>query len=99
MAAFVAVFVACFRDYSGCLAPGEFGTVMVMAADRRQTRTVMRYIGGFFNFIPALSAQVVNRTQESIELRNRVVIEVHTCSFRSVRGYSIVAAVCDEIAF
>ena len=41
-----------------------------------------------------LSTLVKNQTKESIELSNRVVIEVHTASFRSVRGYSI-----DEIAF
>lgn len=42
---------------------------------------------------------VLNDTQESIELSNRVVIEVHTASFRSVRGYTLLAVICDEIAF
>jgi hypothetical protein len=32
-------------------------------------------------------------------LRNRIVIEVHTASFRSTRGYSIVCALLDEIAY
>lgn len=27
------------------------------------------------------------------------VIEIHTASFRAVRGYSVVAAICDELAF
>jgi hypothetical protein len=36
MAALLGVFVACFRDYSKYLKPGEFGTVMILAADRRQ---------------------------------------------------------------
>src|SRR5437899_147856 len=34
IAALVAVFLACFRDYSAFLKPGEVGTVMVIAADR-----------------------------------------------------------------
>jgi hypothetical protein len=46
IAALVAVFVAVFRDCRQVLAPGERGTVMVLAADRRQARTVFRYVEG-----------------------------------------------------
>ena len=38
-------------------------------------------------------------TAESVELASRVTIEVHTASFRTVRGYTVVAALCDEIAY
>src|SRR5688572_17770009 len=34
--ALVAVFLACFRDYRQYLAPGERGTVLVIATDRKQ---------------------------------------------------------------
>ena len=44
IAALVAVYLACFRDYSGVLAPGERGTLPVIASDRQQARTVFRYI-------------------------------------------------------
>src|SRR6266566_6816053 len=98
IAALVAVFLACFRDYSAFLKPGEVGTVMVIAADRRQARTILRYIRGFFG-LPILKPLVVNETQESIELSTRIVIEVATCSFRSVRGYTLVAVLADEVAF
>lgn len=99
VAALVAVFLACFRDYSHVLAPGEVGTLAVIAADRRQSRVVMRYIVGFLEAVPMLKAMVVNRTKETIELSNRVVIEVHTASFRAVRGYTLIGVICDEIAF
>lgn len=99
IAALVAVFLACFRDYRPHLAPGEVGTLPVIAADRRQARTVMRYISGLFENVPLLQALVRNQTRDSIELTNRVTIEVHTANFRAVRGYSLVGAVCDEIAF
>src|SRR6266849_7492836 len=36
VAALVAVYLACFREYRKQLAPGERGTLMVIAADRRQ---------------------------------------------------------------
>ena len=42
---------------------------------------------------------VANRTAESVELTNGVTIEVHTASFRSVRGYTVVSCVLDEVAF
>lgn len=99
VAGLVAAFLACFRDHGKSLAPGEVVTIPVLAADRRQARVVMRFIDGLISNIPMLAAMVTARTQESIEFSNRAVIEVHTCSFRSVRGYSLGTAICDEIAF
>ena len=93
------VFLACFRDYSKYLAPGEVATIMVIASDKKQARTILRYITAFIENVPMLAMMVVNRTAEIIELNNRVVIEVHTCNFRSVRGYTIAGAICDEVAF
>jgi hypothetical protein len=42
MLALCAVFIACFRDWNPHLAPGERATVMVIASDRRQARTILR---------------------------------------------------------
>ena len=36
MLALCAVFLACFRDYRQHLTPGERGTIMIIAADRKQ---------------------------------------------------------------
>jgi hypothetical protein len=99
IAALVAIFLACFRDYTQVLAPGEVGTVMVIAADRQQARTVFRYITGLLDGVPMLARLIASRTKETITLTNRVHIEVHTASFRAVRGYTVVAAVLDEVAF
>ena len=97
--ALIAVFLACFKNWSPHLAPGEVATVMVIAADRKQARTIMRYAQGLLTAIPPLKELVLSKSQESIELSNRVVIEVHTASFRAVRGYTIAAALLDEVAF
>ena len=43
MLACVAVFLAAFEDWRPFLGPGEIGTVMIIAADRRQSRVIMRY--------------------------------------------------------
>src|SRR5207249_3154015 len=84
IAALVAVYLACFRSYADVLAPGERGTLPLIAADRRQARTVMRYIVGLIEGCPMLARMVANRTTDSIELTNGVSIEVHTASFRSI---------------
>lgn len=72
---------------------------MVIAADRRQARTVLRYINGLLDSVPMLANMVQKRTAESIELSNRISIEVHTANFRAVRGYTLVGAILDELAF
>ena len=97
--ALIAVYLAAFRDWRPHLAPGEWGTVMVIASDRRQARVTMRYVKGLLENVPMLARLVVRETAESIDLANQITIEVHTASFRSVRGYTVVAALLDEVAF
>jgi hypothetical protein len=46
-----------------------------------------------------LARLIERRTADAIDLTNGVTIEVHTASFRSVRGYTVVGAVLDEVAF
>jgi hypothetical protein len=98
VAALVGVFLACFRDYSGVLGPGERGVVMLIAPDRRQARVVMGYVRALLE-VPLLTSMVQAHRRESIDLKNGISIEVHTASYRTVRGYTIVAAILDELAF
>ena len=91
MLALIAVFLACFYDYRKHLAPGERGTIMVVAADRKQARTIMRYVRGFLTNVPMLARMIEREAAESFDLDNGVTIEVGTVSFRSTRGYTIVA--------
>jgi Phage Terminase len=95
--ALVAVYLAAFRQYH--LSPGERGVCMLLASDRRQARVLIRYVKAFLERVPMLRAMIENETADSIALNNGITIEVHTASFRSVRGYTVVAAICDEIAF
>jgi Terminase large subunit, T4likevirus-type, N-terminal len=97
--ALVAVFLACFKDWRPYLGPGERGTVMVIAADRKQARVIMRYVKGLLSSVPMLALTVESESRERIDLKNRVTIEVHSASFRRTRGYAIVAALLDEVAF
>jgi hypothetical protein len=97
--AFVAVFVACFRDHSGALAPGERGVVMLLGADREQAKVCFRYVRAFLMGVPMLRRLVQRETAEEIDLSNGITLAIHTSNYRLVRGRTIVAAICDEIAF
>ena len=96
--AMIAVFLACFREWRPHLAPGERATVMVLATDRKQARVIFRFVSGLLS-IPMLAKLVVREAAETIELSNGVVIEIHAASFRSTRGYTLAAVLCDELAF
>jgi hypothetical protein len=98
IAALVATFLAAFKNYDDVLAPGETGTLMVIAGDRRQARVIFNYIAAFFQ-LPMLRSMVVSQLKESISLTNRVVIEIHTCSFKATRGYTLIGVIADELAF
>ncbi|MCX5884608.1 MAG: hypothetical protein NT096_01625 [Proteobacteria bacterium] len=96
--AIIAVFLAIFKDFSPYLAPGERGTIMIVAVDRKQAGIILRYIRAML-FFPLFRKYIENVKQEEIELTNKINISVHTCSFRAVRGYTIVAAILEESAF
>ena len=72
---------------------------MILATDRRQARVIMRYVTALLEGVPMLARMVERMGIESIDLTNSITIEIHTASFRSVRGYTVVAAICDEIAY
>ncbi len=97
--ALIAVFLATFRDYTPHLAPGEVATVAVIAADRRQARSIFRFALGLLRAVDMLAGMVEDETAETITLNNRVVVEIHTASFRVTRGYTFAAVLADETAF
>jgi hypothetical protein len=99
MLAMCAVFLATFFDYRKYFAPGERGTVLIIATNGKQARVILRYVRALLTHVPMLSQLKERETTESFDLNNSTTIEVHTASFKTTRGYTIVAALCDEIAF
>ena len=95
----IAVHLATVPNYSDRLAPGETPIVAILAADKRQARTIFKYVRGLLVNVPLLAPMLESETAESLVLTNGVMIEVQTASYRSVRGYTLVAALCDEVAF
>jgi hypothetical protein len=96
--AIVAVFLACFREWRPHLALGERATIMVIATDRKQARVIFRYVRGLLS-IPMLAPLIEREAAEAIDLSNGVSIEIAVASYRTTRGYTLAAVLCDEIAF
>jgi len=57
ISALIAVYLAVFRDWKSKLTLGERGTIMVISADRAQSRTVFGYVKGFLR-LPVFRAYV-----------------------------------------
>lgn len=99
IAALLAVYLALRSDYRDVLVKGEKGVVSVLAADRRQCRVVLQYVRALLKATPDTAALIVADRVESIELAHRVRIEVYTTRIAAPRGYTLLGAICDEIAF
>ena len=93
------MYLATFHDYRRYLAPGERGTVIIIATNTRQARVIFRYIRALLTGVPMLRRTIERETRGTFDLSSGVTIEIHTASFRSTRGYTIVAALMDEMAF
>ena len=96
--ALVAVYLATIRDWSPYLIPGERGVIAVVAVNRSQSRIIFNYCRALLNEVPLLAPLIENETRDTIDLTNGISISIGTNSQRSLRGQTIVAALCDEIA-
>jgi hypothetical protein len=96
--ALIAAYLACFHNWSQYLTTGERGVVMVIAADRRQATVIFRYLRAFLS-VPLLKGMIERETADTIQLSNSIDVEIVTASFRTVRGRTVVAALCDELAY
>ena len=97
--ALIAAHLATFHDYRPYLSPGERATIAILASDRKQARSIFRYLRALLTDVPILRPLVERETADSFDLINRVTIEVGVASYKSTRGYTYAAVLCDEIAF
>jgi hypothetical protein len=60
-----------------------------------QGKRVFNYALAFLEASPVLRQEIASVTRSEIRLRNGVVIAVHANSYRTVRGSTLLACVCD----
>jgi len=95
----ISVYLACFKDWKPYLSAGEKGWIFIIATDREQAKIIKNYISGILNSNPIFQRMIKKELVWEIELSNNVNIAIKTCSFKSVRGYTVLAAICEELAF
>ena len=96
LAALIAVYEAT-RDHK--LPRGEHAFILVIAPVLKQAQIAFRYIRKYMKLSPELSNLVAKARKSEIELRNGITITCQPCSQITVRGDSVVCAICDELGF
>ncbi len=99
-AAVIGTYIAALENHAHKLAPGETGYVLVLSPSKSQARAVHDYCEGFLTSSPILAKQLDgDPTAEEIRLKGNIIIGVHTNSYRTVRGRTLLACVFDESAY
>jgi len=97
--AILAAYLAACIDHRGILAPGERGVIPLLAASVQQAANAFAFVEGVFAVAPNLKDLVDGSTSDTLSLTTGIDISVRPASFRTIRGITAVAVICDEIAF
>lgn len=98
IAATIAAYEATLAGHQTKLAPGEHGVVPVVAPTKAQGRIVRDYLRAIFD-LPLLQGELATENTEGFQLRDGTRIEIMAGNYRTVRGYTLLAAIIDEAAF
>jgi hypothetical protein len=97
-AAVIGAYEAVFAD-TAKVSMGEQPLVCISSPTREQSRIVKGYLRAIFS-TPLLAPEVVSETRNGFLLRrSNVRIEIISGDHKVVRGYTLLAAICDECAF
>jgi hypothetical protein len=95
----LASYLAACVDHREVLAPGERGVIPLLAASTQQAASAFAFIEGIFAVAPNLKDLVDGATSDTLSLTTGIDIQVRPASYRTIRGITAVAAICDEISF
>jgi len=98
VAATIAAYEAVLAGHEAKLAKGECGVVAICAPTKWQGRIVKDYVRAVFD-VPLLRQEVHKETAEGFELRTGTRIEIQAGDWRTIRGFTLLAAIVDEACF
>ena len=94
----LACYLAACVDWRHVLTRGERGTVVILAGTVVQARSMMNVVQAVFTDNPRFAKLVDSISGDTISLVNRVDICIRAASYRSIRGLTCVAVICEEIS-
>lgn len=97
IAACIGAYEAALAGHESKLAAGERGVVACVSPSRAQSKVVLGYIRAIFQS-PMLAGEVVRETADGFDLSNNISISVLAGDYRTIRGYTLIAAIVDEAA-
>jgi len=95
--AILALFFTLFQKHK--LSLGERGYVLIVAPTRKQATIIKNYCSGFLAAHPLFKGHIVRETAEEIELDNNTVIATLSSDYKSLRGFTAIACIIDEIGY
>ena len=98
IASLVGAYEAILSGQEHHLDAGERGLVAICAPSMAQGRVIRDYITSIFQ-LPLLAGEVERRLPTGLELKNGNRVEVLSGDWRTIRGFTLVAAIVDEAAF
>ncbi|MBL9164453.1 MAG: hypothetical protein JNL18_17130 [Planctomycetaceae bacterium] len=98
IAAVIGAFEAALAGHDRKLSKGEKGVVIVASPTKSQSRIVKDYLRACFD-TPLLRGEIASETKEGFELTNGIRIEILSGDWKTIRGFTVVAAIVDEVCF
>ncbi len=77
---------------------GEIPMVAILSPTKNQSRIIHSYLRGVFDSTAILQNEVVEEGRESFKLRNGVELAIIAGDPRKIRGFTLIAAIVDEVA-
>lgn len=99
IAAMVAAYLALFFDWRPYLKAGEKGYIFIIAVNKAQAKIARDRVAGLLSCKPSFRLMITRELAEEIELANNVVVSVKPASFRSLRGFTVLACILEELSF
>lgn len=97
-AAVIGAFEAILAGHEKKLSKGERGVVPIISPSMSQGRIVKGYLKALFE-TPMLAREIIDVQKNGFTLRSGTRIEILAGDFRTVRGFTLLAAIIDEAAF